>query len=154
MANVNLTGKREQIIFGKDDVIIQKHIADIPGGRALDVTGVTEEVLYAGHPIITDGNGNYKPLAVTDTLGVKAYGSKPEGWSYAGLLYRSILTKKPSASILIAGVVNDAAVEIPYGDHKAAIKSALPNIMFVKDEVADPTDVEESESASASESES
>lgn len=69
------------------------------------------------------------------------------------MLYRSILTSKPSASILTAGVVNDAAVEIPYGAHKSAIKSAIPTIMFVKDEVADPTNVEE-ESESASESES
>ncbi|MGM9810966.1 MAG: hypothetical protein ACI30J_08905 [Paludibacteraceae bacterium] len=139
---VTLTTERKQVLFGKDGVIIQKHIADIPGGRALDVTGITEEVLYAGHPIITDGNGKYKPLAVTTTEGVKAYDSKPEGWNYAGVLYRSILTKKPSASILIAGVVNDAAVEIPYGEHKAAIKSAIPSIIFVKDEVADSTKVE------------
>lgn len=147
---VNLTNEREQILFGKDNVIIQKHIADIPSGRALNVEGITEKVLYAGHPIITDGNGNYKPLAVKTTDGVKSYDSKPEGWNYAGVLYRSILTKKPSASILIAGVVDDAAMEIPLGDHKAAIKSAVPGIMFVKDEVADSTKTEESESASES----
>ncbi len=150
---VNLTSERKQILFGKDNVIIQKHIADIPSGRVLDTEGITEEVLHAGHPIITDGNGNYKPLAVNTVEGVKSYGSKPAGWQYAGVLYRSILTSKPSASILTAGVVNDAAVEIPYGEHKSAIKSAIPTIMFVKDEVADPTNVEE-ESESASESES
>ena len=149
---VDLTNEREQVLFGKDNVIIQKHIAGIPAGRALDVTGVTEKVLYAGHPIITDGNGNYKPLAVTTVGDVKSYGSKPDGWNYAGILEHSMKTSKPSAAILIAGVVNDAAVEIPYGDHKAAIKSALPNIMFVKDEVVDSTKAEESESASESES--
>lgn len=151
---VNLSQTREQVLFGKDSVIIQKHIADIPAGRALDTTGITEEVLYAGHPIITDGNGNYKPLAVNTVDGVKSYGSKPEGWNYAGILYRSIQTKRPSASILVAGVVNDAAVEIPYGAHKAAIKSAIPSIIFVKDEVADPTNAGSDESESASESES
>lgn len=145
---VKLTNEREQILFGKDNVIIQKHIADIPSGRALNVEGITEKVLHAGHPIITDGNGNYKPLAIAE--GGKSYGAKPQGWNYAGVLYRSILTKRPSASILIAGVVNDAAVEIPYGDHKTAIKNAVPGIMFVKDEVADSTKSEESESASES----
>ena len=152
MANVvNLTTEREQVLFGKDNVIIQKHIAGIPGGRALNVDGVAEKVLYAGHPIITDGNGNYKPLAVNTVEGIKSYGSLPQGWNYAGILEHSMQTSKPSAAILIAGVVNDAAVEIPYGAHKAAIKSAIPTIMFVKDEVADSTKpAEESESASES----
>ena len=148
---VNLTTEREQVLFGKDNVIIQKHIAGIPGGRALNVDGVAEKVLYAGHPIITDGNGNYKPLAVNTVEGIKSYGSLPQGWNYAGILEHSMQTSKPSAAILIAGVVNDAAVEIPYGAHKAAIKSAIPTIMFVKDEVADSTKpAEESESASES----
>ncbi|MBR1525203.1 MAG: hypothetical protein IJ640_00895 [Prevotella sp.] len=147
---VNLTTEREQVIFGKDSVIIQKHIANIPGGRGLNVEGVEEKVLYAGHPIVTDGKGDYKPLPVKTTDGVKAYDSKPEGYNYAGMLEASILTKKPSASILIAGVVNDAAMEIPLGEHKAAIKSALPSIVFVNDEVADSTKVEESESTSES----
>ena len=152
MANVvNLTTEREQVLFGKDNVIIQKHIAGIPGGRALNVEGVAEKVLYAGHPIITDGNGNYKPLAVNTVEGIKSYGSLPQGWNYAGILEHSMQTSKPSAAILISGVVNDAAVEIPYGAHKAAIKSAIPTIMFVKDEVADSTKpAEESESASES----
>lgn len=150
---VNLTTEREQVLFGKDNVIIQKHIAGLPAGRALNVDGVDEKVLYAGHPIITDGNGNYKPLTVYTVDGVKSYGSKPAGWQYAGILEHSMLTSKPSAAILIAGVVNDAAVEIPYGEHKAAIKNALPNIMFVKDEVVDSTKpAEESESVSESES--
>ena len=152
MVNVSLTKEREQIVFGKDSVIIQKHIAGIPGGRSLDVTDVTDEVLHAGHIIITDGNGEYKPLKVVTNEGVKSYDSLPEGYSYAGILYRSILTKKPSAAIMISGVVNDAAVEIPYGAHKAAIKSALPTIMFVKDEVADSTATSTEESESASES--
>ncbi|MBQ9340071.1 MAG: hypothetical protein IJS13_07050 [Paludibacteraceae bacterium] len=154
MVNVNLTKEREQVVFGKDSVIIQKYIAGIPGGRSLDVTDITDEVLYAGHPIITDGNGGYKPLKVVTSEGVKSYDSLPDGYSYAGILYRSILTKKPSAAIMISGVVNDAAVEIPYGAHKAAIKSALPTIMFVKDEVADSTAAAAftEESASASES--
>ncbi len=148
---VNLTSERKQILFGKDNVIIQKHIADLPSGRVLDTEGITEEVLYAGHPIITDGNGNYKPLAVNTVEGVKSYGSLPQGWNYAGILEHSMLTSKPSAAILISGVVNDAAVEIPYGAHKAAIKSAIPTIMFVKDEVVDPANpAEESESASES----
>ena len=150
MGNVNLTDERKAVIFGKDDVIVPKYIAGIAGGRGLDVTGISDEVLHAGHIIITDGAGNYKPLAYTTTLGVKAYGEKPGGWSYAGVLYRSILKKKQSAAIMISGVVNDAAVEIPYGAHKTALKSAIPTIMFVKDEVADSTaPVEESESSSS-----
>lgn len=134
-----MTSERKQILFGKDSVIIQKYIAGIPGGRALDVTDVTDEVLHAGHIIITNGKGEYKPLKTTTASGITSYDTLPTGYSYAGILYRSILAKKPSAAIMISGVVNDAAVEIPYGTHKDAIKSALPTIMFVKDEVSDST---------------
>jgi hypothetical protein len=141
MSKVDLVTERQQVVFGNDSVVIVKHGADLAGGRALDVDGITELVLEAGRVIVTDGNGVYKPLpitATTDKSGATtyAYNALPDGYAYAGILCGSILTAKPAASILIAGVVNEAALLVPFGDQATAIKAALPNIVFVKDEVA------------------
>ena len=90
MANLNLNVKKKQIVFGEDSVIVQKWIAGIKGGRALDVTDITDKVLSAGRVIITNGKGTYKPLSIK----AGAYDALPEGYSYVGILYRSIRTEE------------------------------------------------------------
>ena len=73
--NQEIQTKKTQSIFGQDSVIIQKWSGDIKGGRALDWSAVTEEVLYAGRIIITDGKGTYKPLAIESKLIADSRGS-------------------------------------------------------------------------------
>lgn len=124
---VNFANEKETVIFGKDNIVIQKFIAGIKGGRALDVTGVTADVISAGHIIITDGKGTYKPMPVSGA----SYASLPESHSYAGILVSSISTKRPSAAIMTMGQVNEAA--LPYAV-PAAFKTAFPAIQFIKDE--------------------
>lgn len=142
----DLSAKKEQIIFGDDSVVIQKFISGIKGGRTLDMTGFADAVLKAGHVIITDGKGTYKPMPVTPetTSGEgesavttpAAYGTLPSGYSYAGVLYGSILTAKPVASIMTWGEVNSEAVPYPMTSILAAFKAACPHINFIKDEEA------------------
>lgn len=122
----------EQVHFGNDSVVIHKFISDISGGKTLDVSGITDTIIKAGHIIITDGNGTYKPMPVNGD----AYASLPEGFSYVGVLYRTILTSKPAASIMTNGEVNEVASPYSVEAIKAALKSALPHIVFVKDEEA------------------
>lgn len=128
----DLSAKKEQIVFGDDSVVIQKYISGIKGGRTLDVTGYTEKVLKAGHVIVTDGNGAYKPMPVSGA----AYGELPAGHSYAGVLYRSILTAQPAASIMTWGEVNSEAVPYPMTSIMEAFKATCPHIDFIKDEEA------------------
>lgn len=132
MATVDLTNNRNKIVFGNDSVVIQKWISGIKGGRALDVTGFAEPVIKAGHVIITDGEGTYKPMPVTGS----AYATLPEGYNYAGVLYRSITTAKPSASIMTNGEVNIVAVPYAMDAILEAFKEACPLVVFIKDEEA------------------
>lgn len=137
--NQELETKKKQIVFGEDSVIIQKHEGDIKGGRALDWDGVTEDVIYAGRIIITDGKGKYKPLKIAS----KKYDelTNNEGFSYAGVLYRSIAKGEP-ASILIAGEVNKVAAKAANGeaDYPADFITAFPKIALVSDEDANKFD--------------
>ena len=155
MAIYNAVVSEAQINFPKDDIICQKYIAGIPGGRALDVDAdYPLSVIYAGTPVIKK-NGNYKPfplvakttvdpedqtktIPVVDEDGNPVYelGTLPQGYSYAGILYKSIKKKNPAAAILIEGVINEAAVYFSLENVKAAIKSALPAIEFISDEEA------------------
>lgn len=129
---IDLVNDRSQVLFGKDSIVIQKFIAGIKGGRNLDVTDVTEPYLNAGHVIITDGNGVYKPMPTSGS----SYSSLPGGYSYAGILYRSILTKKPFAAIMTIGQVNSEAIPFPMTAIESDFKAACPHIEFIKDEVA------------------
>lgn len=114
-----------------DCVIIKKVDHDIAGGKTLDVAGVTEEVLKAGRVIIIEtATGALKPLAIS----AGAYASLPSGHTYKGILIATILTKKPFASVMLAGNVNEGAVinydlpAIPSG-----AKTALTHILFTQD---------------------
>ena len=63
-------------------------------------------------------------------------GSLPANHSYVGILYKSILAKKPAASIMTWGIVNEAALPYSISSIKSAFLSACPHIQFVQDEEA------------------
>ena len=132
MATINVVNEKKQIIFGDDSIVIQKYISGIKGGRVLDTDGYIDAVIKAGHVIITDGKGVYKPMPISGG----AYGTLPSGFSYAGVLYRSILTAKPSASIMTWGEVNSVAAPYAMDSILEAFKEACPHIDFIKDEEA------------------
>lgn len=130
----DLSPKKNQIVFGDDSVVIQKYISGIKGGRTLDVTGFPDTVIKAGHAIIKLANGNYAPMPVQ---GASYAISLPDGAKFVGVLYRSIPTAKPAASIMTAGEVNSAAVHYRYSDlPEGEFKAACPHIVFINDEEA------------------
>lgn len=65
----DITQKKQGIDFtGYDSIVIKKHISDIEGGRTLDVADFPEDVIFAGHVIISTLSGTektYKPMPVT-----------------------------------------------------------------------------------------
>ena len=148
----DISQKKVGIDFGSyDSIVIKKHITDIEGGRTLDCEGFPESVILAGHVIISkvaNGEKVYLPMPIKQVLvnnepqvdeegnKVYAYDTLPTGASYEGILYRSILTEKPAASILIDGVVNDEVMKIKLGSIESAFKAAVPHIIFNHDEEA------------------
>ena len=130
MTKSNLSAKKEQIVFGDDNIVIQKYISGIKGGRTLDVTGFSG-VIKAGHVIIVK-DGVYAPMPVSG----EAYGTLTEGYAYAGVLYRSISVERPEASIMTWGEVNIEAVPYPMDAIMSDFKAACPHIDFIKDEEA------------------
>lgn len=125
MSVVNLNKEKNAYDDGNDSIVIIKDLGDIPGGRALDVSEVTDEVIRAGHIlIVNDTTKEVKPLPVTNN----AYAAKPSGYSYHGVLKHSVLKTDARAAILTIGQVNAAASPYPV---TAEIKAALPNIQFL-----------------------
>lgn len=130
MTKSNLSAKKQQIVFGDDNIVIQKYISGIKGGRTLDVTGFSG-VIKAGHVIIVK-DGVYAPMPVSG----EAYGTLTSGYAYAGVLYRSISVERPEASIMTWGEVNSEAVPYKMDSIMEAFKEACPHIDFIKDEEA------------------
>lgn len=140
--NQEITTTKKQIVFGVDSVIIPKWEGDIKGGRALDYTGIDDEVLYAGRVIITDGKGTYKPLKIAS--GAYKALSAEEGFKYAGVLYRSISNGDPAA-IMTAGQVNSIAAKEANGvELPSDFAAAFPKIAIVTDEDANKFDESDS----------
>lgn len=126
MAEANLT-KQVSVDTTNDNIVIVKMLEDMPGGKALDVTGWPHTTIPAGHPIIKDDDGNYKPIAL-NAEGIAIDATKAA--KTVGILTRTILTENPQAPIMVRGTVNEAAAvfTIPSG-----CKTPLRLIRFTED---------------------
>lgn len=125
MSYVNLNRDSVFVDDGNDSKVIIRDLADVPGGRALDVSGWDEDVIRAGHIIkLTTATGEYAPLGVSDG----AYVSLEEGEEYGGVLKVTVLKAKPAAAIMTMGEVNAAASPYPV---TSTIKAGLPQIKFL-----------------------
>lgn len=127
MANTNT-----EYGFGKDPIVIRHELDDIKGGVVLDVTGYTEEFIYAGHPVIRDiATGlTFKPFPVANG----ALGTLPEGYEYVGVVIRTKPTAEPFVSVMTAGEVNEKALKFPLTSAiKTAIKAAVPTVRWEHD---------------------
>lgn len=99
MAILEFSNKPKQINFGKDDIITQKWIAGIKGGRALDVTGYPLDVIYAGTPVIVK-DGNYKPFPLTqkgENLPTAAVSAQTAGSAIVGTVYEGVTSETAGA---------------------------------------------------------
>ena len=97
-------------------------------------TGTAE----SGVKYYTKDTSNKVSLDVVDADGnpVYEYDSLPANYSYAGILYRSVSTKKAAASIMTNGQVNSECVPYPMTSILSDFKAACPLIEFIKDEEA------------------
>ena len=129
-AQANLSQGSEMLGFGLDSVVIAHYVGGIAGGRTLDVTGFTGDVIKAGHIVIrsTSDNSVYKPLPVSGN----AYAALPSGFEYVGVVVNSVSTKMPLVGIMNSGEVNDAASPFEVtAAIKTAMKEAVPTLIFI-----------------------
>ena len=128
MSYVNLDRDEYVLDDGNAGKVIIRDLADIPGGRALDVTNWSLDVIKSGHIIkhntVTDV---YAPLGITGSDNDE-YASLGDNEEYAGVLKVAVLKSKPAAAIMTMGEVNAAASPYPVTD---TIKSGLPTIKFL-----------------------
>lgn len=131
-ATANLASELQTMGTGMDPVVIRKYIAGITGGRTLDVSGFPLDIIKAGHMVIRDtANDTYKPMPLA--AGNEAYGTLPASHEYVGVLVRRVSKEAPLAAIMYSGEVNDVASPFPIDSIKAALKTALPTLVFLHD---------------------
>ena len=127
-----LSHETQVIGNGLDSVVIRRHISSIIGGTTLNMDGFPNDVIRAGHVAIKDTvNNEYKPMPLNEAG--TAYGSLPANHVYAGVITKSALKKEPVVGIMYAGEVNDEAVPFSVASIKDAMKSALPQLVFMHD---------------------
>jgi hypothetical protein len=127
-ANLNNVG--DNFDAGNDGIVIVKNLEVVPGGKTLDTTGFTPEVILEGHLLIEEtATGFIKPMPVSGT----AYAALPGGHTYYGVVVSSVRTSKPFVSSLVRGSVNHKAAQYDATTILAAVKSALPLIRFIQD---------------------
>lgn len=122
---VTLNRKGYFVDDGNESKVIIRDLADIPGGRALNMEGFDADVVRAGHIIKrTIATDSYAPLGVSG----EAYVEVAEGEELVGTLKVSVTKERPAAAIMTMGQVNAAASPYPVTE---AIKTALPQIKFL-----------------------
>lgn len=127
-ANLNKTGTTFD--DGNDGIVIVVNLETIPGGKTLDVTGFTPDVIPAGHLVIEEtATGVLKPMPVSGT----DYDALPASHTYKGVVISSILKTSPFAGIMVRGTVNKNASKYGITSILSAVKTALPLIRFTQD---------------------
>lgn len=127
MPQASLNLKTFSFDNAKDSIVIVNALGDLPGGRTLDVSAYTGDVIYAGHVIgkkTVDGAEVYFPLKVSSG----SFAELGSGESAVGILKASIAKEMPIAAIVTVGQINEAAMPAKLS---ATLKSALSHIQFI-----------------------
>lgn len=124
-----------RIESANDSIVIRKYGAGIVGGRTLDMTGfpADQKCIRAGHVVIrnTKDETDYKPMPVAEDG--KKYAALPSNYEYAGVVVATKPVDYPLVGIMYDGEVNDVASPYPVDEIKAAMKTALPGLVFMHD---------------------
>lgn len=114
---------------GKDGIVMVRVLGDIPGGRAIDTSGVNDNVVCAGHVVVKQADGTFAALAVTgNAYKGGSYNAVPEGCTVCGLVRATIRKDDARAAIVTMGQVKEAALPFALTEQ---IKGYLQNIDWV-----------------------
>ena len=132
-ANLNQEGMR--IDSANDSIVIRNYGAGITGGRTLDMSDFPSDLkcIRAGHVVIrsTSDEKLSKPMPVSSAG--KDYADLPLGYEYVGVVVATKPVDYPLVGIMYDGEVNDVASPYPVTSIKAALKTALPGLVFMHD---------------------
>lgn len=136
MAVTNLVTTDQVYNASKNSVFVMHYSYGLEGGRSLDMTGYTPDVLHTGHVIIRDTTTNdFKPMPVTGEpfASGSAYAALPADHEIIGLTIEDRATDLPMAPVIMGGKVNQTPESVvPYA-YTDEIRAALPNINFSQD---------------------
>lgn len=84
MAIQNLNDTPVTFDDGNDSIVIRRCLADVPGGRTLDMTGFAPTTIRKGHVIIKANavGGEWKPMPVTGANAIATFGPAATGSGY------------------------------------------------------------------------
>lgn len=124
-ATANLNREKIELNDGLDCIVVVQSLSEIPGGRTLDVSEVTEDIIKSGHILVIDDKTKaVSPLKIASGK----YEAVGAGKTVYGVLKATVLKRNPQAAIITAGQINVAASPAPVTDE---IKEALPRIGFL-----------------------
>lgn len=114
-----------------DEAVIVKHIAGLPGGRALDLSTYKNlkdgtDVIKAGHLIVK--NKETQAVSPLDIDNQGAYVEVPITAELVGVLEYGVTKTEPIGAILTAGQVNGKRLPYKLAD---GTKEKLPRIEFL-----------------------
>ncbi|WCM42397.1 hypothetical protein MG290_01635 [Flavobacterium sp. CBA20B-1] len=126
----SLNNEKQGFDTGNDTIVIPRVMETVIGGRTLDTTGFTPEIIKAGTVVIKeDSTGDHKPMPLNSNA--DAYEALPAGHSFVGVVISTVDAKKPFVGICVRGTVNEIASPYP---PTTAIKNGLaPLIRFIKE---------------------
>ena len=126
-------GWNKEILSGLDSIVIRNYVDGIKGGKVLDMTNFTPEVLKAGHVIIKSNTDVYKPMPLNNDG--TAYGTLPQNHTYVGVSMTTVEWQKEGSAvgIMTAGELNDVAAPYDFSTIATAFKAAVPTIRFDHD---------------------
>lgn len=111
MAVINLQNESQNVITGNDNIVIIDNLQSVRGGRSLDMTGYPYDFLHAGHVIIKDADGEYKPMPLTGDGSIVSLGTIVAGTLYTDGTYTGVaLTGGTGTGAEATIVVEDGAV--------------------------------------------
>ena len=118
MATANLNKEGWGADYGNEGIIIIRDLADVPGGRTLDVTDWPLDYIPAGTIVGIDAQtGTPKPLGIAkNSKGEYEYAPNAGETMPIGVLKATITKAEPFAAIMTMGEVNLPAV--PFGVNK------------------------------------
>lgn len=126
----NLANTGDNFDTGNDSIVIVSNLESIPGGKTLDTTGFTPDVIPAGHIVIEqNSNGVLKPMPISGAN----YAAMPASHTYKGVVVSSVLKTKPFVAVMVRGSVNRNASKYGIASILSAVATALPLIRFTKD---------------------
>lgn len=130
MAELNLTNVTGSILpdTSKDHVIIANYVTGFQCGINYGLDSYPIDAIYAGIPVLKTSAGKYQVMPL-NTKGT-AFGTKPEDAEYVGVVKCTRRTADCLVAVMDIGVVELAALHIPYTEEMLTEMKSNLKIVF------------------------